>query len=173
MHCRLDTNRPLHRSTNPARMRLNVWSMVITSCREQCPPPGLQQRADSADEQQFTAACFLCAELFLLCNKWEKTREVRSKPRHAAEVFVLSAHQLHSLHVKLCFQLFEMKEASSSSQLPLWTRPRCFSYCFCLTGSFFHNLHKQKQICFVSRSDPRGDARSSGDDVSPAIIGLF
>lgn len=107
MHCGLDKNRPLHRSTNPARMRLNVWSMVITSCREQCPPPGLQQRADKA-VSWWARVHF---SLFSLCWTFPAVQQMRENtgwsPYQSSsccrEVFVLSAQQLHSLHVKLCF----------------------------------------------------------------------
>lgn len=143
MHCGLDKNRPLHRSTNPARMRLNVWSMVITSCREQCPPPGLQQRADKAVSwwARVTSASFLCAELFLLCNKWEKTRdEVRTKPRHAAG----RCRCLCSLHTS-----FTACMLNSAFNCLKWRNPphphtnsfpRCFFYLFQMFLAILHFL---------------------------------
>lgn len=133
MHCGLDKNRPLHRSTNPARMRLNVWSMVITSCREQCPPPGLQQRKQWADEQEFTSACFLCAELFLLCNKWEKTRdEVRTRARHAAGRCLCSLHSsCTACTLNSAFNCLKGRNPPHPhTKFPLWTRPRSFFYLF-------------------------------------------
>lgn len=80
MHCGLDKNRPFHRSTNPARMRLNVWSMVITSCREQCPPPGLQQRADKAVSWWARVLVF-CVLNFSCCATNERKHGMKSVPK--------------------------------------------------------------------------------------------